>query len=75
MASCGFQISPRVNVAQLGHCSSDEWTGLKFMIFCPLKSSAIALVDPLPLHRSWDASRDKTDRKVDISLEVILFQI
>lgn len=46
MASCGFQIFPRANVAQLGHCSSNELTGLKMMIICPLKSSGIALVAP-----------------------------
>lgn len=62
MASCGFQISPRTNVVQLGHCSSDELTGLT-MIICPLKSSRIALVAPLPSHRLWDPFRGKTAKR------------
>lgn len=65
MASCGFQISPKANVAQLGDCSSNELTSLKIMIFCPLKSSGVALVAPLPPHTSWDPFRGKTDRKAD----------
>lgn len=51
MPSDGFHNSPRANVAQLGHGSSEKWTGLRIMS-CYLQSIGVVLIDPLPPHRS-----------------------
>lgn len=46
MPSCGFHNSPRANVAQLGHWSSEKLTGLRIMI-CSLQSSGVSSDRPL----------------------------
>lgn len=73
IASCGFWISPKANVAQLRHCSSDELTCLEMTTSCPLKSKEGAIVAPLLLLIGCGILPEARQRGRLMSLEVILF--
>lgn len=74
MPSCGFHNSPRANVAQLGHWSSEKLTGLRIMI-CSVQSSGVVLIDPLPLrHIGHETVQSRWEGR-QMSLKAILFQI